>query len=45
MLHHVSLPVKGIAAATVLYDAALACLGYRRVASVEKDRERNRRDA
>lgn len=33
MLHHLSLPVRNIEAATALYDAALSALGYRRVAS------------
>lgn len=32
MLHHASLPVADLGAATALYDAALAALGYRRVA-------------
>lgn len=35
MLHHVSLPVQDIAAATRLYDAALGSLGYRRVVNAE----------
>ncbi len=33
MLHHLSVPVQDISAATALYDAALGCLGYRRVVS------------
>jgi len=31
MLHHASLPVEDLDLAAVLYDAALAALGYRRV--------------
>jgi catechol 2,3-dioxygenase-like lactoylglutathione lyase family enzyme len=31
MLHHASLPVAEVDRAAVLYDAALAALGYRRV--------------
>ena len=33
MLHHISLPVRDIAQSTALYDACLAKLGVRRVAS------------
>lgn len=33
MLHHASLPVSDLSRAAALYDAALAPLGYRRVAS------------
>lgn len=33
MLHHASLPVRDLARAAALYDAALAPLGYRRVCS------------
>lgn len=36
MLHHISLPVQDIVAATRLYDAVLGCLGYRRVVSAEE---------
>ena len=32
MLHHISLPVAGLAASRALYQAALAVLGYRVVA-------------
>ena len=35
MLHHASLPVSDLGRASALYDAALAPLGYRRVASSE----------
>jgi catechol 2,3-dioxygenase-like lactoylglutathione lyase family enzyme len=35
VLHHLSLPVRDIAAATALYRAALATLGYRLVAQAE----------
>ncbi len=31
MLHHVSLPVRNLEAASALYDAALGALGYQRV--------------
>ena len=33
MLHHLSLPVADLAAASALYDAALAALGYQRAFS------------
>ena len=33
MLHHISLPVANLDRSSNLYDAALAALGYRRVAS------------
>lgn len=35
MLHHASIPVADLSASSSLYDAALAPLGYRRVASSE----------
>lgn len=35
MLHHVSLPVADLERAKALYDAALAPLGYRRVANYD----------
>ena len=33
MLHHISLPVTSIEKSSVLYDAALSALGYKRVCS------------
>lgn len=35
MLHHLSLPVSNLETSALMYDAALRCLGYRRVCEAQ----------